>query len=158
MEYATSFDESAISDSPVGWVAEHIREYVETDGRKGHFHVGLNAETLLLVVQGRKTGNWRRTALAYQADGENYIVAASSGGTPQHPMWYLNLAANPIVHVQVGADKFTARAHTAEGAERVRLWAKLTDFSTDYATFQAKSGRQTPVVVLEPVRPHAAHP
>lgn len=28
--------EEEIRDSPTGWGAHHIREYVETDGRKGH--------------------------------------------------------------------------------------------------------------------------
>jgi deazaflavin-dependent oxidoreductase (nitroreductase family) len=146
------FDESKIIDSPVGWVADHIKDYVETDGRKGHFREDLNAETLLLTVQGRKSGNWHRTALAYQVDGENYVVAASSGGTPNHPTWCLNLSENPQVHVQVRDDKFTALAHVAEGEERARLWKVMVDFSSDYDTFQAKSGRVTPVIVLEPVR------
>jgi deazaflavin-dependent oxidoreductase (nitroreductase family) len=151
---STAFDESKVIDSPVGWVADHIKDYVETDGRKGHFHLSLKAETLLLTVQGRKSGNWHRTALAYQLDGENYVVAASSGGTPKHPTWYLNLSKNPEVHVQVLADKFTARARVAEGEgeERARLWNKLVEFSSDYDRFQAMSGRETPVIVLEPVR------
>jgi hypothetical protein len=55
------------------------------------------------------------------------------------------------VHVQVGADKFTASASTAHGQERARLWSKLIESSPDYETYEAKSGRETPVVVLEPV-------
>jgi hypothetical protein len=84
---STAFDESNVINSPVEWIAEHIKEYVENDGEKGHFRSDLNAETLLLTVQGRKSGHWHRTALAYQRDGNNFLVAASAGGTPQHPAW-----------------------------------------------------------------------
>jgi deazaflavin-dependent oxidoreductase (nitroreductase family) len=148
----TAFDESKVINSPVGWVADHIKDYVETDGRQGHSRADLNAETLLLTVQGRKSGNWHRTGLAYQPDGENYVVGASNGGAAQDPTWYLNLSKNPEVHVQVGPDKFTARASVARGEERARLWSKLVKSSADYETFQAATDREIPVVVLEPVR------
>src|SRR5690606_23006715 len=100
-------DQEEIYDSPTGWVAQHIRDYVETDGRKGHKWRGV--DTLLLTTRGRKSGKLRRTALIYGKDGDNYIVVASRGGHPSHPAWYLNLVANPEVMVQVGADKFKAR-------------------------------------------------
>ena len=30
-----------VQDSPVDWVAKHIRTYVETDGKKGHIKWGV---------------------------------------------------------------------------------------------------------------------
>jgi deazaflavin-dependent oxidoreductase (nitroreductase family) len=97
-----------ITDSPTGWVAQHIQEYVETDGQAGHTWNGV--PTLLLTTRGRKSGALRRTALIYGRDGDRYLVVASKGGAPDHPLWYLNLLADPEVSVQVGAEKFTARA------------------------------------------------
>lgn len=79
---------------PVG-VARHIREYVETDGRKGHRWNGV--PTLLLTTRGRRTGKLRRTALIYGRDGDAYVVVASRGGARHHPQWYLNLAPDPEV-------------------------------------------------------------
>lgn len=139
-----------IHDSPTGWVNKHIREYIETDGKKGHKHQGKDA--LLLTTRGRKSGLLRRTALFYGKDGDRYVVVASSGGHAKHPAWYLNLAANPEVEVQVGADKFAARAHTATGEERVRLWELMTAIFPTYNSFQKKTKRQIPVVVLTPIR------
>jgi deazaflavin-dependent oxidoreductase (nitroreductase family) len=138
-----------IHDSPTDWVNKHIREYVETDGKKGHKHQGKDA--LLLTTRGRKSGFLRRTALFYGKDGDRYIVVASRGGHAKHPAWYLNLEANPEVEVQVGADKFSARAHTATGEERVRLWELMTTIFPTYNSFQKKTKLQIPVVVLTPL-------
>src|SRR3954449_13094420 len=104
--YAVSDDE--IHDSTTGWVAEHIRQYVETDGAKGHIHQGM--ATLLLTTRGRRSGKLRRTALIYGEDAGRYLVVASNGGSDEAPAWLLNLLSTPHVDVQVGAEKFGARA------------------------------------------------
>jgi deazaflavin-dependent oxidoreductase (nitroreductase family) len=137
-----------IFDSPTGWVAQHIRNYVETDGRNGHMWRGV--PTLLLTTQGRKSGKRRRTALIYGKDGDNYVVVASRGGHAKHPAWYLNLVANSEVEVQVGSDKFSARAHTATTEEKGRLWQMMVSVFPTYADYQAKTKRDIPVVVLVP--------
>src|ERR1700709_2784433 len=107
-----------VTDSPTGWVAEHIRSYVETDGEQGHDWRGV--PTLLLTTRGRKSGKLHRTALIYGRDGDNYLIVASKGGAPKHPAWYLNLAENPEVEVQVGANTFTGRARVATTEEKPR--------------------------------------
>ena len=68
------------------------------------------------------------------------------------PGWYRNILANPEVEVQVGTAKMKARARTATGAERARLWEKSLEFWPPYADYQRKTEREIPVVVLEPVR------
>jgi deazaflavin-dependent oxidoreductase (nitroreductase family) len=74
------------------------------------------------------------------------------GGAPQHPGWYRNLLANPEVDLQVGTEKFKARARTATGEERTRLWQVALKFWPPYADYQQKTEREIPVVVLDPVR------
>ena len=137
-----------ITDSPTGWVAEHVDRYVETDGREGHEWRGV--PTLLLTTRGRKSGKLRRTALIYGKDGEGrYLLVASKGGAPEQPSWYLNLAAHPEVEVQVGADKFAARARTADAREKPRLWQLMTSIWPDYDGYQKKTSRDIPVVIVE---------
>lgn len=143
-------EQDKIHDSPEGWVAKHIRNYVETDGGKGQVYYGVTS--LLLTTVGRKSGLKRRTALYYGQDGNNYVVVASNGGDSKHPAWYLNLAENPTVELQVGADKFTAVAHAAAGEERTRLWQLMADLFPTYDRYQAKTDRDIPVVVLVPTR------
>jgi len=139
-----------IYDSPTGWVAKHIRDYVETDGRVGHMW-RKDVPSLLLTTQGRKSGKWWRTALIYGKDGDNYILVASRGGHREHPNWYLNLVENPTVEVQVLADKFTAHARTATTEEKARLWPLMTAIWPAYDDYQKKTDRDIPVVILERV-------
>jgi deazaflavin-dependent oxidoreductase (nitroreductase family) len=138
-----------VVDNPTGWVADHIRRYVETDGRSGHRWRGV--QTLLLTTRGHKSGKLRRTALIYGQDGDRYLVVASNGGARAHPAWYLNLIADPEVRVQVGADKFTARARTATPDEKPRLWQLMTSIWPHYDGYQAKTTREIPVVILDRV-------
>ena len=127
---------------------EHIRRYEETDGEVGHDWEG-GAPCLILTTKGRKTGEDRKFALIYQQHDGDYILVASKGGAPEHPGWYLNLLANPDVKVQVRADKFAAKARTADDAERAELWPVMTNVWPDYDKYQTKTDRQIPVVVLE---------
>lgn len=137
-----------VVDSPEGWVADHIRRYIETGGAEGHeWQPGVY--TLLLTTRGRRSGKLRRTALIYGRDGDRYAVVASQGGDPRHPAWYLNLLDSPEVEVQVGAEKFTARARTADAGEKARLWPLMTAIWPAYDEYQAKTDRDIPVVVLE---------
>ncbi|MBP2474455.1 deazaflavin-dependent oxidoreductase (nitroreductase family) [Crossiella equi] len=136
------------ADSPTEWVRAHIDRYVATAGADGHDWQGTT--TLLLTTTGRRTGVPRRTALIYQRDGADYVVVAAQGGAPAHPAWYLNLTAHPEVAVQVGGEKFTARARTATAAERARLWPVMTGAWPDYAEYQRRTSREIPVVLLSP--------
>lgn len=129
---------------------EHVRRYEETEGREGHIWQK-NAPILILTTTGRKTGEQRKSALIYGEHEGSYVVVASKGGAPRHPAWYLNLAEDPKVTVQVLADVFTARARKAEGAERQVLWSQMAEVWPDYENYQTKTDREIPVVVLESV-------
>ena len=76
---------------------------------------------MLLTVTGRKTGRQLTVPLLYLRDGERVIVVASKGGMDQHPLWYLNLVANPEVVAEIGTEERRMRAHTADESERAQL-------------------------------------
>ena len=139
--------DDVVTDSPTGWVAKHIRRYVETDGKKGHRWSGV--DTLLLTTRGRNTGKLRRTALIYGEDRGRYIVVASNGGARTHPHWYRNLAADPHVFVQVAGDRFEARARTATTRSKPRLWRLMASLWPEYERYQTRTTREIPVVTLE---------
>ena len=126
---------------------EHIRRYLETEGAVGHEWNG--APTLVLTTTGRKSGQPRRSAMIYGRDGDAHVVIASQGGAPKHPNWYVNLVAEPDVEVQVRGERFQARARTAEGDERERLWALMTSIWPNFDVYQTRTERRIPVVVLE---------
>ena len=85
-------------DSATDWVAEHTRQYVENDG--GDFYMWRGFPTIVLTTRGRKSGALRRNALIYGRDGDDFVLIASYGGRPKHPLWYLNLVADPHVSIQ----------------------------------------------------------
>jgi deazaflavin-dependent oxidoreductase (nitroreductase family) len=127
---------------------EHVKRYRETGGEVGH--VWREGSTiLLLTTTGRKSGEARTTPLIYAQDGDRYVIVASKGGAPEHPGWYENLAKDPNVGLQVKDEVFPARARTAEGEERERLWRKANEVWRHYDEYQTKTDREIPVVVLE---------
>ena len=132
-----------------GWIAEHLKKYLATNGADGHIWNGV--PTLLLTTTGRKSGAPQQLPLIYGKDGDRYVIVASRGGAPDHPGCYKNLVAQPQVKLQVAADRFAARAQTAKGAERTRLWAMMAKIWPAYDEYQTKTSREIPVVILERV-------
>ena len=108
-----------------------------------------NSHILLLTTIGAKGGQERVTPLGYGMDGDRYIVVAANAGAPAHPDWYYNLLANPDVTVEVGADRFAARASVAQGVDREGLVARQAEIVPWLPAQQAKTSREIPVVVLE---------
>lgn len=142
-----------------GWMLEHTNRYLASGGADGHMYrmqmpgrPEMTVPSLLLTTTGRKSGEKYIFPLFYGEAGDSYFVVASKGGAPEHPGWYRNILANPEVEVQVGTKKMHAKARTATGAERARLWVKGLEFWPPYAEYQVKAGdREIPVVVLDPV-------
>ena len=124
----------------------HVRVYRLTRGR----FVGRvgKAPILLLTTIGRRSGEPRTAPLLYLRDGERLVVVASFGGTPKHPVWYLNLTANPAVTVQIGRETCAATASTANAENRARIWPQLVEMYPGYAGYQEKTTREIPVVLL----------
>lgn len=143
--------------SEVPWIKAHIELY-RRDPEQAHMWdssaVGGPGvlPTLLLTTRGRKTGEPRPAPLIYGEFGGNYVVIASKGGMPEHPLWYLNLRAQPECELMVGARQLKARARVAEGGERARLWKQMALIYPPYDEYQQRAGeRVIPVVVLEPL-------
>ncbi len=142
--------------SEIPWIAEHIELY-RTDPEKAHMWdssplggPGL-LPTLLLTTTGRKSGEPRALPLIYGEAGNGNVIIASKCGMPNHPIWYLNLEANPDCELMVGSKPVSARARTAEGEERERLWAEMAKIYPPYDDYQKNAGsRRIPVVVLDP--------
>ena len=128
--------------------AEHVRAYRESGGEQGYHWRGTTI--LLLTTTGRVSGQERTTPLIYRDDGEGgRVIVASKGGSPEHPDWYKNLQANPEATIQVKDERIAARARTAQGEERQRLWKLMTEVWPPYDEYQGKTDREIPVVVLE---------
>jgi deazaflavin-dependent oxidoreductase (nitroreductase family) len=127
---------------------EHVRRYRETGGEVGHLWRE-GSTILLLTTTGRKSGEKRTAPLIYAQDGARYIIIASKGGAPEDPGWYENIQKTPVVELQVKGEVFRAKAHTATGEERTRLWRLANMVWPHYEEYAKKTTREIPVVVLE---------
>ena len=124
-----------------------ISEFRTNEGKVGGQMKGM--PLLLLTTTGAKTGTPFTKPLAYTKDGDRIVVIASFAGSPHHPAWYVNLVKNPVVTIELGDERFQARATTTSGVQRQRLFdvqAKLLPIFNDY---QKKTSREIPVVLLE---------
>ena len=103
---------------------------------------------VLLRTTGARSGTERITPLIPLQDGERLFVFASDAGAPHHPDWYHNLVENPTTTVEFGGDRFSATAKVIDGPERDRIVARQIELYPNFATYQAKTARTTPVVEL----------
>ena len=103
---------------------------------------------LLLTMTGAKTGRTLVRPLCYSRNGDRIVIIASRGGAPRNPPWYYNLVANPIVTVEVGTEKFRARAEQVYGSERTRLFDAAAKLLPLFADYQKKTKREIPVLTL----------
>jgi deazaflavin-dependent oxidoreductase (nitroreductase family) len=127
---------------------EHVERYQATDGEEGY--TWRNGSTiLLLTTTGRRSGKRFTNPLIFRPYGDDYLVVASKGGSAEPPDWYLNLQANPEVEVQIKGDRFTARARTATPEEKPDMWRTMAEMWPDYDSYQKRTDREIPVVVLE---------
>ena len=107
-------------------------------------------DLLLLTTTGATSGQPRTHPLAYTRDGDRYLIVASKGGAPSHPAWYHNLRKHHEVTVEVGPEKFRAKAIAhAGGPERRRLFDQMASVLPGFKEYEEKTSRQIPVVLLE---------
>jgi len=125
-----------------------IEEFRANAGRLGGSWEG--RDLLLLTTTGRKSGRPHTKPMVYTRDGDRLLVYASKGGAPSHPDWYLNLAADPHVVVEVGPNRYDAIATPLEGEERDREFAAQAERNPVFGDYERKTSRVIPVVALTP--------
>lgn len=108
------------------------------------------APVLLLTTTGRKSGEPRTVPVVYLADGESFVVIGSNAGHSRTPAWALNLKAKPEAEVEVGRRKRSVRARIAAGEERADLWRRHNEQYSGFDEYEARTGRDIAVFVLEP--------
>ncbi|MGH7779015.1 MAG: nitroreductase family deazaflavin-dependent oxidoreductase [Candidatus Binataceae bacterium] len=126
-----------------------IDEFRASGGKVGPPFAG--APMILLTTKGAKSGRTYTTPLVYSRDGDRLVIIASKAGAPKHPDWYHNLIANPVITVEVGAEKFQVKAHVTSGAERERLYNAQAAMMPVFNEYRQKAKREIPVFTLERV-------
>ena len=134
--------------SPTGWVAEQVELYEASGGTEGTTLRGL--PVIIVTNRGRKTGAIRKTPVMRVADGTSYVLVASRGGAPTHPVWYYNLKADPNVEIRDRTEVYSMRVREVEDpVERQRLWDLAVEAYPPYQDYQERTDRTIPVLVAE---------
>ena len=138
--------------SPRDWVREQVELYESSGGKEGTTLRETGLPVIVVTNTGNKTGALRKTPLMRAVDGSNYILVASTGGAPNHPVWDFNLMADPSVSIQDGSDIYdmTVREIT-DSDERKKLWKIAVEAYPPYHEYQEKTDRVIPVFLAEPV-------
>ncbi len=123
----------------------HVSLYRLTSGK-----VGGGEHHLILTTTGRKSGVERDTPLFFFTDADRYIIIASNGGAPKHPVWWLNLQSNPQAKIQINSRVIPVTAQQADAEERKRLWAIIAEKYKNFVGYQKRAEREIPIVVLTP--------
>lgn len=127
-----------------------IEEFRANGGKVGGNFEG--AELVLMTTTGARSGAVRTNPVVYFHDGDRIYVIASAGGAPTNPAWYHNLAANPELTVEVGAEKYQARAvQVADESERAKLYAQAVAIMPGFGEYAKTAGRTIPVLHLDRV-------
>jgi deazaflavin-dependent oxidoreductase (nitroreductase family) len=141
-------EESRMSTSPADLNAQIIEEFRANHGRVG----GMFENTTLLLVHhvGARSGQPRVNPVAYNRDGDRYVIFASKAGAPTNPGWYHNLMAHPQVSIEVGDETIDVTAAEEQGEERERLFTAQAARSPAFAEYQRNTDRVIPVITLTP--------
>lgn len=128
------------------WARKQAELYEASGGTKG---TDLHGRPVILVTMvGKKSGKLRKVpVMRVEYEGE-YCVVASKGGSPENPVWYKNLVADPRVEVRDGTVTADYIAREVIGTEKATWWDRAVDAFPDYADYQTKTERQIPVFVL----------
>jgi deazaflavin-dependent oxidoreductase (nitroreductase family) len=129
------------------WDRQVIEEFRANGGKMSGELAG--APVLLLTTTGAKSGQQRTRPLVYLLEGGQIYVFAGNRGAPTNPAWYHNLVAHPDVTVEVGAEKFKARAIIVDDEEAKRLSNIQLQKIPALAELAAKITRKVPAVLLK---------
>ena len=138
--------------SPSNWVAKQVELYEGSGGTAGLTLMDTGLPVIIVINRGWKTGAIRKTPLMRAVDGDNYILVASQGGAPEHPLWYHNLKADPNVEIRDKTEIYSMRVReVVDEAERQRLWDIAVAAYPPYQEYQDKTERVIPVFIAEPI-------
>lgn len=138
--------------SPRQWVREQVELYEGSGGTAGLTLRDTGLPVIIVTHRGRKTGAVRKTPLMRVVDGNSYILVASQGGAPKHPLWYYNLKADPEVEIRDETEVYAMRVlEVVDPVERERLWIVAVAAFPPYQEYQGKTDRLIPIFAAEPV-------
>ena len=154
VDVMTDLLEGEYEPSPADWVRNQVETYESTGGKEA-WHLADREDWPIVVItsKGAKSGKLRKNpVMRVERDGA-YLAVASKGGAPEHPVWYHNFLANPVVQLQDGPEPALYRARLIEDqSEYEAWWERGVEVYEPYAEYRPRAeaaGRTIPLFVLE---------
>jgi deazaflavin-dependent oxidoreductase (nitroreductase family) len=143
--------EGEYEPSPAQWVRDQVEAYEASGGAEANTLRDTGDPIVVITSRGAASGKLRKNpVMRVERDGK-YVAIASKGGAPDHPVWYHNFLAHPVVQVQDGPEPKLYEARLLEGDERAEWWYDAVSTWPTYGEYQKKTDREIPVFLLEPV-------
>jgi deazaflavin-dependent oxidoreductase (nitroreductase family) len=140
--------------SPAQWVRDQVDLYESTGGKEGWYLQDRQDWPIVVITsQGAKSGKLRKNPVMRVEHDGAYLAVASKGGAPEHPTWYHNFLAHPVVQLQDGPEPALYRARLIEDqSEYDEWWQRAVEVYEPYAEYKPRAeatGRRIPLFLLE---------
>lgn len=136
--------------SPAQWVRDQVELYESSGGTQGTTLRDTGLPVVIMTNLGVRSGKLRKTPVMRVEHGGSYLAVASKGGAPEHPGWYANLLAHPLVELQDGPVRQDMTVRELHGEERSQWWERAVAAFPPYAEYRLKTEREIPLLLLEP--------
>lgn len=118
-------------------------------GRLGNSFLG--KPIVLLTTIGHKSGLPRTIPTFYVQHGERVLLVGTNGGSNEDPLWLRNARVNPRVTIERRGHRQEMLLRVATTEEKAGYWPMLTEYFPPWQEVADRSGREVPVIILEPV-------
>jgi F420H(2)-dependent quinone reductase len=108
-------------------------------------------EVCFVTMTGAKSGRRITVPLMYVPHRDGVLLVASQGGAPKNPVWFYNLVKHPEIEVSHRRTRMRLRARQATADEKPALWPICDAHYAPYAQYRARTERDIPIFVCEPV-------
>tara|TARA_B100000029_G_scaffold160741_1_gene156621 strand:+ start:533 stop:967 length:435 start_codon:yes stop_codon:yes gene_type:complete len=105
----------------------------------------------MIITKGAKSGKIRKIPLLTIPYQEDYLLVASSGGSPVHPAWYFNLVNEPKIKMTIRSKTFEAHAKELSDQEKERIWPIIIEACPYYEDYRKQTNRKIPVFICSRV-------
>jgi deazaflavin-dependent oxidoreductase (nitroreductase family) len=105
--------------------------------------------SLMLNVRGAKSGQLRQTPLATVPIGDAWYIVGSNFGRETHPVWTVNLKANPDASISFKGTSYDVMATLLSADEKEAVWPQLTKIWPNYDVYVERSQRDLRVFRLD---------
>lgn len=114
------------------------------------FNTLAGRDVCFVTMTGARSRRSLTIPLMYVPHEGAFLLVASMGGAPRHPVWYHNIVAHPTVEIRYRGTRVQCRARLAGPEEKPALWPVCDAHYPPYAEYRARTERDIPIFICTP--------